>query len=53
MQLDLMKKIKKNFPRIPCTMINVDHADVRKYNEEKAFLRIEALLEQIENVREQ
>jgi hypothetical protein len=29
-------------------MIDVDHADVRKYNEEGAFLRIEAMMEQIE-----
>jgi len=26
----------------------VDHADVRKYNEESAFLRMEALLESID-----
>lgn len=51
MQYDLMRKIKKNFPTVPCTMISVDHADVRKYNEEKVFLKIEALLEQIDNVR--
>lgn len=32
---------------IPSVMIDVDHADVRKYNEDNAFLRIEALLEKI------
>ncbi|MBD3197400.1 MAG: 2-hydroxyacyl-CoA dehydratase [Candidatus Lokiarchaeota archaeon] len=52
MQLDLMRKTKKKFPSIPCVMINVDHADVRKYNEEQVFLKIEALLEQIDNSRQ-
>ena len=33
---------------VPCVMIDVDHADARKYSEEAAFLRIEALLEEIE-----
>lgn len=47
MQMDLMKEIATQH-NIPCTMIDVDHADVRKYSEENAFLRIEALLEQIE-----
>ncbi len=32
----------------PAVMIDVDHADVRHYNEEATFTRIEALLEQIE-----
>ena len=32
-------------------MIDVDHADVRKYNEESVFLRIEALLELIDQNR--
>lgn len=48
MQLDLMKQIKDTFPDIPCVMIDVDHADVRKYNEDKVFLKIEALLESID-----
>ncbi len=51
MQFDLMRKMKGRFPDVPCAMINVDHADVRKYNEEKVFLRIEALLEQIDSLR--
>jgi hypothetical protein len=28
-------------------MIDVDHADVRKYNEDSVFTRLEALLENI------
>lgn len=51
MQLDLMKKIRRRFPNVPCIMINVDHADVRKYNEEKVFLKLETLLEEIDNLR--
>jgi hypothetical protein len=34
-------------------MIDVDHADVRKYSEETAFTRLEALLEMIESRRAQ
>jgi benzoyl-CoA reductase/2-hydroxyglutaryl-CoA dehydratase subunit BcrC/BadD/HgdB len=52
MQFDLMRKIKNEFPNVACTMINVDHADVRKYNEEKVFLKLEALLERINDIRE-
>jgi benzoyl-CoA reductase/2-hydroxyglutaryl-CoA dehydratase subunit BcrC/BadD/HgdB len=33
--------------QLPAVMIEVDHADVRKYSEESAFLRIEALIERI------
>lgn len=47
MQMDIQKRITKELG-IPSTMIDVDHADVRKYNEENAFLRIEALLESID-----
>ncbi|TXT59128.1 MAG: 2-hydroxyglutaryl-CoA dehydratase [Promethearchaeota archaeon] len=50
MQLDLMKMMKKKYPNIPSVMIDVDHADVRKYNEEKVFLKIEALLEKIDSI---
>ncbi|MCX7679432.1 MAG: 2-hydroxyacyl-CoA dehydratase family protein [Spirochaetes bacterium] len=50
MQMDLMSEISA-MHGIPCTMIDVDHADIRKYSEEHAFLRIEALLEQIERVK--
>ncbi|MBD3215151.1 MAG: 2-hydroxyacyl-CoA dehydratase [Candidatus Lokiarchaeota archaeon] len=51
MQLDLMKKIRETHPDVPCIMINVDHADGRKYNEGKVFLKIETLLEEIESLR--
>ena len=37
---------------VPAIMIEVDHADVRKYGEENAFLGIEALLETIETQRQ-
>ena len=47
MQMDLQKWITEEL-RIPSVMIDVDHADVRKYNEENAFLRMEALLESID-----
>jgi benzoyl-CoA reductase/2-hydroxyglutaryl-CoA dehydratase subunit BcrC/BadD/HgdB len=47
MQMDLQKWITEELG-IPSVMIDVDHADVRKYNEENAFLRIEALLESID-----
>jgi benzoyl-CoA reductase/2-hydroxyglutaryl-CoA dehydratase subunit BcrC/BadD/HgdB len=47
MQMDLQKWITEELG-IPSIMIDVDHADVRKYNEESAFLRIEALLESID-----
>lgn len=33
---------------VPAVMIEMDHADVRKFSEENAFMRIEALLESIE-----
>jgi hypothetical protein len=36
---------------IPAVMIDIDHADVRKYSEANAFLRIEALLEKINATR--
>jgi benzoyl-CoA reductase/2-hydroxyglutaryl-CoA dehydratase subunit BcrC/BadD/HgdB len=34
---------------VPGTLIDIDHADVRKYNEENSFLRIQAMLEQIQS----
>ncbi len=46
MQMDQQKYISEKCG-IPTVMIDVDHADVRKYSEENAFLRIEALLESI------
>ncbi|KPA16246.1 benzoyl-CoA reductase [Candidatus Magnetomorum sp. HK-1] len=45
-QMDQQKRIQKYF-NIPTVMIDVDHADVRKYSEESTFLRIEAMLENI------
>ncbi len=47
MQMDQQDKISKQL-NIPTVMIDVDHADSRKYSEEAAFTRIEALLEKIE-----
>lgn len=49
-QMDQQRYIR-NTLGIPAVMIDVDHADVRKYDEEKAFLNIQALLEQIDNQR--
>lgn len=46
-QMDQMRKMTGTFG-LPATMIEVDHADVRKYSSENAFMRIEALLETIE-----
>jgi benzoyl-CoA reductase/2-hydroxyglutaryl-CoA dehydratase subunit BcrC/BadD/HgdB len=47
MQLDQMRRIQNEIG-IPCVMIEVDHADERKYSEEAAFTRLEALLEMID-----
>ncbi|HPV28628.1 MAG TPA: 2-hydroxyacyl-CoA dehydratase family protein [Deltaproteobacteria bacterium] len=52
MQMDQMRHIREELG-IPCIMIDVDHADVRKYSEETAFTRLEALLEMIESRRAQ
>lgn len=46
MQMDLKNMIERDYG-IPAVMIDVDHADARKYSEESAFTRIEALLEMI------
>ncbi len=51
MQLDQQKLISGSF-NIPTVMVDVDHADSRNYNEDNAFLRIEALLENIEASRQ-
>lgn len=51
MQMDLQRRISKEC-NIPAILIDLDHADVRKYNEENAFLKIEAMLETIEAQRE-
>ena len=47
MQMDLKRRLAEAYD-IPSVMIDVDHADVRKYSEENAFLRLEALIEQID-----
>jgi len=47
MQMDLQNRISHQLD-IPTVMIDVDHADPRKYNEETAFTRIGAFLESIE-----
>jgi benzoyl-CoA reductase/2-hydroxyglutaryl-CoA dehydratase subunit BcrC/BadD/HgdB len=47
MQMDQMKHLRAH-TGIPAVMIDVDHADERKYSEEAAFVRLEALLETIE-----
>lgn len=46
MQMDLMRMVEKDYG-IPAVMIDVDHADPRKYSEESVFTRIDALLERI------
>lgn len=46
-QMDQQVRVSDYFG-VPAVMIEVDHADVRKYSEGSAFLRIEALLETIE-----
>jgi len=46
MQMDLKRRLARDFG-IPAVMIDVDHADVRKYSEENVFLRLEAMIEQI------
>lgn len=46
-QMDQQKRITEHFG-IPAIMIDLDHADARKYSEESAFIRIAALLENID-----
>ncbi|MCB9558219.1 MAG: 2-hydroxyacyl-CoA dehydratase [Deltaproteobacteria bacterium] len=50
MQIDQMRRIREAVP-IPCVMIDVDHADARKYAEEAVFSRLEAFLESIDDAR--
>lgn len=50
MQMDMMKRVTARLD-VPCVMIDVDHADIRKYSEEQSFTRIEALLEIIDAKR--
>jgi benzoyl-CoA reductase/2-hydroxyglutaryl-CoA dehydratase subunit BcrC/BadD/HgdB len=47
MQMDQLRRVERELG-VPCVMIDVDHADPRKYAEAQAFTRIEALLERIE-----
>lgn len=47
MQMDQMRHVRDTLG-VPAVMIDVDHADERKYSEEAAFVRIEALLETID-----
>jgi len=47
MQMDLKRRLTEDFG-IASVMIDVDHADERKYNEEKVFLQVEAMLESID-----
>jgi len=47
MQIDLMRHIKRRHD-VPAVMIDVDHADVRKYSEENVFVKLEALIEEID-----
>ena len=50
MQMDQKELIRRQ-TGLPTVMIDVDHADSRKYSEDAAFLRIEALLEEIDAAR--
>jgi benzoyl-CoA reductase/2-hydroxyglutaryl-CoA dehydratase subunit BcrC/BadD/HgdB len=47
MQMDEQRHIQDKFD-IPTVMIDMDHADVRKFSEESVYMRIEALLENID-----
>ena len=49
-QMDQQRRLKERLG-IDSVMISVDHADVRKYSEENAFIRIETLLEMIRTRR--
>ncbi|HNV56520.1 MAG TPA: 2-hydroxyacyl-CoA dehydratase family protein [Smithellaceae bacterium] len=52
MQMDMLKRVTNELG-IPAVMIDVDHADMRKYSEEQSFTRIEALLEVIDARRKE
>jgi benzoyl-CoA reductase/2-hydroxyglutaryl-CoA dehydratase subunit BcrC/BadD/HgdB len=49
-QMDQQRIMSEKFG-VPAVMIDVDHADVRKYSKEATFTRLEALLETIESRR--
>jgi benzoyl-CoA reductase/2-hydroxyglutaryl-CoA dehydratase subunit BcrC/BadD/HgdB len=46
-QMDQQRHMSEKFG-VPSIMIDVDHADVRKYSKESTFTRLEALLETID-----
>ena len=50
MQMDEQRRVNDQYG-IPTVMIDVDHADVRKFSEESVYVRLEALLERIESMR--
>ncbi|MFO8050051.1 MAG: 2-hydroxyacyl-CoA dehydratase family protein [Desulfosudaceae bacterium] len=50
MQMDEQKQVREKYG-IPTVMIEVDHADVRKFSEESVYTRLEALLENIDASR--
>ncbi len=50
MQMDEERRVKEEFG-IPAVMIDVDHADVRKFSQENVYVRLEALLESIDAQR--
>ena len=50
MQMDLQKRLSRDLG-LQSVMIDVDHADVRKYSEENVFLKMEALIERIADAR--
>ncbi len=47
MEMDQQRLISNDF-HLPTVMVDVDHADIRSYNESNVFLRLETLLESIE-----
>ncbi|RJP87694.1 MAG: 2-hydroxyacyl-CoA dehydratase [Desulfobacteraceae bacterium] len=49
-QMDQQKLMTGQFG-VPSVMIEVDHADARKYARESTFTRLEALIESIETSR--
>ncbi len=49
-QMDQQKFMSEHLG-IPAVMIDVDHADVRKYSKESSYTRLEALLEMIDAKR--
>ena len=50
MQMDEQRRVEEAL-HIPTVMIDMDHADVRKFSEESVYMRIEALLEKIDAKR--